>query len=114
MLEWGLGSVADKVELVVSELATNALRVSTYPDGRPRYEAGAGLPFLGLRLSSDRRRVLIEVWDSSPHSPVPKTADPDEETGRGLVLVESVCEQWGWDEPSSRGKVVWCLVTTGE
>ena len=56
--------------------------------------------------------VLIEVWDSSPHPPAPKTADPDEETGRGLMLVEALCEQWGWDEPSSasRGKVVWALV----
>lgn len=116
VLEWGLGSLADKVELVVSELATNALRVLTFPDGRPRYEAGAGLPILGLRLSSDRLRILVEVWDGSPHLPTPKTTDPDEETGRGLMLVEALCEQWGWGEPSSgsRGKVVWALVAAVE
>lgn len=111
VLEWGLGLLADKVELLVSELATNALRVLTYPDGRPRYEAGAGLPVLGLRLSSDRLRILIEVWDGSPHLPAPKTPDPGEETGRGLMLVEALSEQWGWDDPSEGvGKIVWALV----
>ena len=81
--EWGQAALADNVELVVSELVTNAVLASTYPDGRPRYEEGAGLPRVHLRLSSDRVRVLIEVWDQDLQPPTPKTAGPDEEGGRG-------------------------------
>ena len=38
---WGQAALADNVELVVSELVTNAILASTYPDGRPRYEERA-------------------------------------------------------------------------
>jgi hypothetical protein len=43
MHKWNLPSVADSVELVVSELATNAVRASTGPDDRLRYDAKTGL-----------------------------------------------------------------------
>ena len=66
MHEWNLPSVAGTVELVVSELVTDAVRASTGPDGRPRYGAKAGLPHIHLQLSSDRMHVLIEVWDQDP------------------------------------------------
>ncbi len=111
--EWGLAALAENVALVVSELVTNAVFASTYPDGRPRYDDGAGLPTLWVRLSSDRIRVLIEVWDQSPRLPMPKVAAPDEETGRGLMLVAALCEQWNWDVPPGwGGKVVWAELTT--
>jgi hypothetical protein len=35
----------------------------------------------------------------------------DDESGRGLLLVEALAEHWGWDiPPSGRGKIVWALV----
>ena len=43
MYEWNLPSVADSVELVVSELVTDAVRASTGPDSRPKYDVMAGL-----------------------------------------------------------------------
>src|SRR5947208_14718466 len=70
MYEWNLSSVADGVELVVSELVTNAVRASTDPDGRPKYDAKTGLPRVGVRLSSVPEYVLIEVWDQDPHMPL--------------------------------------------
>lgn len=106
--EWGLASLAEAVELVVSELVTNAFFASTYPDGRPRYRHGAGLPHVHLMLSSDLVRVLIQVWDQNPHPPIQEVAAPDEESGRGLMLVEALSERWNWDVPPEwGGKVVW-------
>jgi anti-sigma regulatory factor (Ser/Thr protein kinase) len=110
--EWGLGGLADAVELVASELVTNAVRASTFPDGQPRYEDGAGLPYVQLRLSSDQIQVLIEVWDPNPRLPVPTKADADDESGRGLMLVEALCERWNWNADGCGGKVVWGLVST--
>ena len=111
MHEWNLPSIADTVELVVSELVTNAVHASTGPDGRPKYDAKTGLPHVHVRLSYDRAQVLIEVWDQDPRMPVAETAGHDDESGRGLMLVEALCERWdsavtpGWD-----GKVVWAEV----
>jgi histidine kinase-like protein len=102
---------ADSVELVVSELATKAVRASTGPDGRPKYDAKTGLPRVGLRLSSDRAHVLIEVGDQDPRMPMAKAAGPDDESGRGLMLVEALCERWGCDmSPGWNGKLVWAEV----
>ena len=53
LTEWDLGDLADAAELIVSELVTNAVRASTGPDGRPRYD-GAAMPVVVLRLASDR------------------------------------------------------------
>lgn len=107
--EWSLVGLAENVELVVSELVTNAVRATTGPDGRPQYEDQlSGLPVVHLRLNSDRVRVLIEVWDPSTGAPIAKQAEPDDESGRGLMLVEALCERWSWDVvPGWAGKVVW-------
>jgi|SRR5215470_4884695 len=111
MCEWDLPSVADSVELVVSELVTNAVRASTGPDGRPKYDAKTGLPRVHLRQLSDRAHVLIEVWDQDPRMPVAAATGPDDESGRGLMLVEALCERWGCDtSPGWDGKVVWAEV----
>ena len=108
MYEWSLPSVADSVELIVSELVTNAVCAFTGLDGRPKYGARTGLPRVGLRLSSDRAHVRIEVWDQDPHIPVSKAASPDDESGRGLMLVEALSECWGCDTtPGQSSKVVW-------
>ena len=70
-LEWGLGELADTVELVVSELVTNAVLASVDHDGRPRYSAEHGLACVHLRLSTDGLAALIEVWDENTRPPTP-------------------------------------------
>ncbi len=104
--EWGLNGLADNTELLVSELVTNAVKVTA---GREDQTA------LRLQLSSDNARVLIEVWDADPQPPAPQdlsqdgTPDPHEESGRGLFLVATLSTRWDWyltQEPA--GKVVWC------
>ena len=107
--EWALLDLAEDISHVVSELVTNAVRASTGADGRPTYtDASAGLPVVHLRLQSDHRRVIVEVWDLSKALPVAKQPDPDAEGGRGLLLVEALTERWGWQHiPNWPGKVVW-------
>ena len=53
LYEWGIGELADDAELIVSELATNALTASqSLPETQP----------FTLCLRSDYTRLIIEVW----------------------------------------------------
>ncbi len=111
--EWGLGDLADTVELVVSELVTNAVQASVDYDGRPRYSAEHGLACVHLRLSTDGVAALIEVWDENTRPPIPVQPGLADEGGRGLMLVDALTQCWGWDlPPSGRGKIVWALVAS--
>jgi anti-sigma regulatory factor (Ser/Thr protein kinase) len=107
--EWGLADISQDIELVVSELVTNAVAASSSPDGRPTYNgARVGLPVVHLRLSSDQVRVVVEVWDMSTSVPTANHPGVNDESGRGLMLVEALCERWSWDVmPDGTGKVVW-------
>lgn len=111
---WGLAGLADVTELLVSELTTNVVQASTGPDGSPRYDAEGKLPLLWVRLLSDRFRVMVEVWDNLPAAlgaPVVRHPGPDEESGRGLEMVDTLSEDWGWENvPGWNGKRVWALL----
>ena len=111
--EWQLSALADTAELIVSELVTNAVQASAGLTGSRRSGRWVpGVPPARLWLFSDRRRVLIQVWDGNDKLPAPQHADPDAETGRGLLLVESLSAEWGSYPPErSGGKVVWALIT---
>jgi anti-sigma regulatory factor (Ser/Thr protein kinase) len=87
--------VTETALLLVSELATNAIR-----HGSPPVR-------LALRLDSDRLRV--EVTDCSPNLPQPGTAaGPDQTGGRGLLIVQELAARWGLQASRSRlGKTVW-------
>jgi anti-sigma regulatory factor (Ser/Thr protein kinase) len=100
---WHLGALGEAAELVVSELATNAIRAC---------QAAGAHRQVRLRLASDRARVLIEVQDDIPLPPVPAGATVDDESRRGLCLVEAVSAAWDWyPDHASGGKVVWALVS---
>jgi hypothetical protein len=112
--EWGLDSLADVTELLVSEMTTNVVRASMTPDGNPRYDDDGKLPLLWIRLLSDRVQLMIEVWDTlsaSLGAPVARHPDPDEESGRGLEIIETLAEDWGWETvPGWSGKKVWAIL----
>jgi anti-sigma regulatory factor (Ser/Thr protein kinase) len=103
-LEWGLPALADNIELIVSELVTNATRAAGLSRGD-----GLTTAVVRLWLFSDLRHVLIRVWDGNTQMPVRRDAAPDEESGRGLMLVEHLCSEWGAYQESG-GKVVWVLL----
>jgi anti-sigma regulatory factor (Ser/Thr protein kinase) len=94
------------VELLVSELATNALYAS-----RALKQL---LPSpIHLWLQRGLHRITITVWDGNPQPPVLRECVPaDAENGRGLFLVDYFSERWGWFEPAEiGGKCVRCEVT---
>lgn len=109
--EWGFAEVADTIELIVSELVTNAVTASRRTSGQPTYQRRAGLPAVVLRLSVYGQRLFVEVWDEVPVAPTRRAAHPDDERGRGLLLVEALSKHWGYHVPQhGSGKVVWAEV----
>ena len=67
------------------------------------------IPVVRLWLASDGPDVLISVWDGSSQAPVRQEAGPDDESGRGLLIVESLSRDWG-SYRTADGKVVWVLI----
>jgi anti-sigma regulatory factor (Ser/Thr protein kinase) len=113
--EWGLGSLADAAELVVSELVTNAVRAA-YGLTRSTYQGRRqpGLPPVRLWLQSDYECLIVMVWDGSDR--MPQRADPNVESqrGRGLWLVEARSDEWGaFKREHASGKVVWARIVHG-
>lgn len=93
LLEWGLAHIADDAELIVSELTTNAIQATHHP--------------IALFLRSDRRELIIEVWDALPDAPRGQPHAIDAESGRGLELVSTLSDRWGFFRPDTGGKAVW-------
>jgi histidine kinase-like protein len=115
--EWRIGELAETAEAIVCELVTNAVRASQdLADDWHAVKRALGIPAVRLSLFSDRQRVIIQVWDGHHQMPVPQAADPDAESGRGLLLVEYLSAKWGvFADERSGGKVVWALaVRPGE
>jgi len=101
---WHLAGLADDAQLVVSELVTNAL-VHTR-DGDP----SGPCPMIGLRLMAQPPWLLCMVTDPSRSLPLPRQADPDDCSGRGLQVIESCSSRWGWNLLDEGGKIVWALL----
>ena len=105
-MEWGLAELADTAELLVSELITNAVRASE----RLRVRADLAIvPVIRLWLVSDKSSLVIHVWDGNDEMPVRRNAGIDEESGRGLMLVESLSSDWGAYRETT-GKTVWVKI----
>src|SRR5262245_42831058 len=76
--------ICDDATLVVSELVTNAIAHSTGSQVVCRLHAGrAGL------------RIEVEDQGGGAATPHPRTPVPDDEHGRGLVLVGALSTAWG-------------------
>ncbi|MEU6471060.1 SpoIIE family protein phosphatase [Streptomyces massasporeus] len=89
--EWGLSEFGFAMELILSELITNAIR----------YGAGP----IHVRLIRDRT-LICEVADGSSTSPHLRYAATTDEGGRGLFLVSQMAERWG-TRYTPQGKVIW-------
>ncbi|GGL72163.1 hypothetical protein GCM10010129_14800 [Streptomyces fumigatiscleroticus] len=105
----GMDEVLDVVELLTSELVTNAYRHTEGPASLRLTALGGG-------------RLRVGVWDTSSHVPPPFDEPPgghvpsvpvDAGGGRGLVLVRECADSWGgWslaEGPLDRGvgKLLW-------
>ncbi len=107
--KWDAGDRFDDICLVVSELVTNALRHAVPADP---CRADEHHPSVRLHLMRWTERLVCAVRDPSHETPVPRDSDDfSAESGRGLFLVDSFADSWGWHPLAGtlEGKVVWAL-----
>ena len=93
----------EAVQLVVSELVTNALIHA------PESQA------ITLQLLADDACVQVRVSDEGLNSPERRNApDPGSgiENGRGIWIVDAFTDHWGTESGEHGGKTVWCEVPT--
>jgi serine phosphatase RsbU (regulator of sigma subunit)/anti-sigma regulatory factor (Ser/Thr protein kinase) len=93
----GLADISPDAELVVTELATNALLHAAPP--------------VTITAQLLEHGVRIEVGDGTQVAPVPGLASIDAMTGRGIALVDMLARRWGVRMVSS-GKVIWAEVVS--
>ncbi|PKT67691.1 histidine kinase [Streptomyces populi] len=89
---WGLGEAVFTMELILSELVTNAIRYGASP--------------ISLRLLRDGDSLICEVADGTSTSPHLRRAATTDEGGRGLFLVAQMSRRWG-TRYTDRGKIIW-------
>ncbi|KUO04091.1 ATP-binding protein [Streptomyces caeruleatus] len=95
LAEWRMRELTDAVELGATELVANVVR--HVPDRR--------CEVLLLRQTGG---VRVEVTDGFGQLPAfPAQSRPEDEGGRGLLLLDAVSDKWGVDPVAGGGKAVW-------
>jgi CheY-like chemotaxis protein len=84
--------VLDTVQLLVSELVTNAV------------VHARSAPTVAIHLFDDH--VHVEVLDDRNDEARRRDADSDAESGRGMALVDALAQRWG-SLTVEHGKIVW-------
>ena len=94
-----LGDYAVNVQMVTSELVSNAI-----------VHASAQAINLELIRLEGPGAVVVVVTDPSPCPPVKLDPAVDTQHGRGLQVVEALSARWGWT-PQDPGKAVFAIFT---
>ncbi|MFH9661159.1 ATP-binding protein [Streptomyces sp. NPDC017248] len=97
---WAIEELVDAATLVVGELLTNTLRHTRCRTARVTVH----------RLTGDR--VRIGVSDTGQGLPVMDRPGEGAESGRGLLLLDALCDRWGYDRYRA-WKVVWAELRLG-
>jgi anti-sigma regulatory factor (Ser/Thr protein kinase) len=100
LASWQLAALREPAELIVSELVANAIR-----------HARTGGNKVGLQLEADGTWMRIEVHDSDPRPPQPRTPAALDESGLGLTIIEATAGRWGVRK-TGEGKAVWADLHT--
>ncbi|MBT2423866.1 ATP-binding protein [Streptomyces sp. ISL-22] len=95
-VDWGHPALADDVALLASELCTNALLHGCLRDRLFRVETSLSGAALRVAVSDPRGERF----------PTARTTAPDEQFGRGLLLVRTYADRWAV-EKLTVGKTVW-------
>ncbi len=99
---------ADVLELLLSELVTNALEHSA---------SGQGGHVTVTLACLDSNAIRLAVMDAGPRRGAPTTvphvneADPGLEYGRGLALVERLSRRWGFLGVPGAPLTVWAVIS---
>lgn len=92
---WQVAYLEETAVLLVSELVGNVLR-----------HARARALAMAMYLDPEVASLLIEVHDTDPHEPCPRTPDALDESGFGFVLIDALAGKWGVRQ-TEIGKAVW-------
>ncbi|MGW6491108.1 SpoIIE family protein phosphatase [Streptomyces sp. NPDC055056] len=92
LTSWDCAPTADDARLLLSEILTNAVQHAHGP--------------IGLHVCRTPTELTVEISDQSTHLPRPRAATEDEESGRGLILVRALADDWGV-RPTEAGKTTW-------
>jgi anti-sigma regulatory factor (Ser/Thr protein kinase) len=97
LVRWGERDLVTDATLVSSELATNAVLHASSP----------------FRVSVDRSVgvVCIAIQDVAIDAAAPQDSTIQDDSGRGMMIVEALARRWGCD-PLPTGKVVWAELAT--
>lgn len=94
------GPRVDDLELIASELITNSIRHTP---------AGDGGEFI-VRVRNGRGWARVEVSDTgSAQWSISGQAGPDDEHGRGMVIIEAVADKFG-REATADGQTCWAEI----
>lgn len=93
---WRLQHLSETLELLASELVTNAIRHSGGRD-------------VMMWLTQTDTSVTVHVADPNPVPPIRRDAGDLDEAGRGLAIVEMLSDRTGC-YPFRSGKVVYCEI----
>jgi anti-sigma regulatory factor (Ser/Thr protein kinase) len=89
--------VADAIELMTSELATNSIRHAS-----TAFDVG---------VDRSARSIRVEVTDEGAGVPTVLSPDPTQSSGRGLFIVDKFADEWGVTAASGHTtKTVWFRV----
>ncbi|WP_345346861.1 ATP-binding protein [Actinoallomurus liliacearum] len=64
----------------------------------------ANVTKLRVAVSREAGKICLEVWDPSDEIPEPRHAGVEDTVGRGLAMVEALCESFEW-RCDDRGKI---------
>ncbi|MFF8843144.1 ATP-binding protein [Streptomyces sp. NPDC015127] len=100
LVVWGLPEQIEIVQSCMSELVANVIN-----------HVGHGTPTT-LAMSMRDTYLRIEVHDPDTRAlPTLLQAAPNSESGRGMLLVDSLSDRWGVQLRADR-KVTWCEIDT--
>ncbi|MFF9122924.1 ATP-binding protein [Streptomyces sp. NPDC014889] len=90
--------VTETAVLLLSELMTNAYRHAKAPGREIRARC----------VLTEEGRLRVSVTDANGTLPTAREASPEDESGRGLALVETLAHDWGAEpRQGGIGKTVW-------
>jgi anti-sigma regulatory factor (Ser/Thr protein kinase) len=97
LCSWGLVDLIDVAQVIISELVTNAICHGAGP--------------VGTRVSCERRYLYVEVHDDGPGRPVHRHATAEDESWRGLTVIDGLMQLYGGnlvvvDDEARDGKTV--------
>jgi anti-sigma regulatory factor (Ser/Thr protein kinase) len=88
----------DSVVLLMIELVTNSIKHGAGP--------------VDVELTADSDNLLLVVSDTSEDVPSRQEMAVDAETGRGILILQSLATRWGVRPEPTGGKTVWCEFAT--